>query len=157
VLSYDSHYGFFLITLTGFFSTMVVCSVAYVRSFIHSEKMTDDDIQDIITNTTEDILNICGVTDSTIPDITMAIRYTVLANTLIYLKTTGELAPTIKVGNGQRQNTPDKDIEKYQKLADELTQPYINVKKSSFESTFSSPSYVVSFSDTCNGGRHGRY
>lgn len=133
---------------------MVVCSVAYVRSFIHSEKMTDADIQNIITNTTEDILNICGVTDSTIPDITMAIRYTVLANTLINLKTTGELAASIRTPEWQQQNSTDKDIERYQKLADELTQPYINVKKSSFDSTFTSPSFVMSFTGIdCGGAR----
>ena len=136
---------------------MSVCSVAYVKSFIHSEKMTDEDILDIIDNTTDDVLKICGVMDSSIPDITMAIRYTALANTLRYLKTTGELAPSIKAGNSQRQNTPDQDIEKYQALANELTQPYIILKNSNFNSTFASPSYSRGISDTRCGGRHGYY
>lgn len=131
---------------------MTVCSVAYVRSFIHSEKMTDADIQNIIDNSTEDVLNICGVTDSSIPDITMAIRYTVLANVLINLKTTGELAASIKEPEWSQQNTTDKDIERYQKLADELTQPYRTLKNSTFNSTFSSPSFVVDFSGCHHGG-----
>jgi hypothetical protein len=119
--------------------------------------MSDADIQNIIDNTTDDILKICGVSDSTIPDITMAIRYTVLANTHRYLKTLGELAPSIKAGNSQRQNTPDQDIEKYQTLADELTQPYIILKNSNFNSTFASPSYSRGITDTRRGGRHGYY
>ncbi len=131
---------------------MTVCSVDYVRSFIHSEKITDVTIQSIIDNTTVDVLNICGVTDSTIPDITLAIRYTVLANVSIYLKTTGELAASVSSPEWKQQNTTDKDIERYQKLADELTQPYIVLKNSSFNSTYTSPSFVANFSCGRRGG-----
>ncbi|MEN6293509.1 MAG: hypothetical protein ABFD07_16035 [Methanobacterium sp.] len=116
--------------------------------------MTDADIQSIIDNSTDDVLDLCGVTDESIPDIALAVRYTVLANVLKYMKTTGELAPSIKAGNGQRQNTPDKDIETYQKLADEITQPYIILKRSTFNSTFSSPTFTMGF-NSCSGGSHG--
>ena len=127
---------------------MVVCSVDYVRSFIHSEKIIDATIQSIIDNTTEDVMNLCGVTDSTIPDITLAIRYTVLANVSIYLKTNGELAASVGTPEWKQQNTTDKDIERYQKLADELTQPYTILKNSNFNSTFTSPTFVENF--TCD-------
>lgn len=132
---------------------MSVCSVAYVKSFIHSEKMSDAEIQSIIDNTTDDILKICGVSDSSIPDITMAIRYMALANTLRYLKTTGELAPSAETPEYKQQNSTDKDIERYQQLADELTQPYIILKNSNFNSTFSSPSFIRSITSTDGGAR----
>lgn len=131
---------------------MVVCSIAYVKSYIHSEKLTDADIQDIIDNTTDDVLNICGVTDAAIPNITMAIRYTVLANVSRKLKTTGELAPSISTPEWKQTNSVDDDIEYYQAMADELTQPYKALKNLAFASSYTNHTFVLDFSGNCHGG-----
>jgi hypothetical protein len=127
---------------------MVLCSVDYVRSKIFT-KLTDLDISDTITETSEEVLASCGTTDETNQTVILAGKNAILAAVLTKMKTTGEAAASVKTGNSQRQNTTDTDIERYEKKADALIEQY----KSARYSTFSSPSYHTGFN--CHGGHHG--
>jgi hypothetical protein len=129
---------------------MALCSVDYVRSKIFSKTLTDSDIQDIITETSEDILSLCETTDESNPLVILAGKYAIRAAVLAKMKTTGELAASIKAGNSQRQNTADLDIERLEKKADIFIEKYRGVRGT----TFTSPSFSVGFSNH-HGGHHG--
>ena len=138
-----------LIYLSCFFQSMVLCSVDYVKSKIFSSTLTDLDISNIITETTDEVLARCETTDETNPLVILAGKYAILAAVLRKMKTTGEAAASVKTGNSQRQNTTDLDIETYEKKADY----YIEKYKNTVSYSFSSPSYHTGFN--CHGGSHG--
>ena len=140
-----------LIYLSCFFQSMVLCSVDYVKSKIFSSTLTDLDISNIITETSDEVLARCETTDETNPLVILAGKYAILAAVLRKMKTTGEAAASVKTGNSQRQNTTDLDIETYEKKADYYIEKYKNTVSVSY--SFSSPSYHTGFN--CHGGSHG--
>lgn len=125
---------------------MALCTVSYVRSKI-ATLLTDSDISDIIEETSSDILSICETTDETNPLIILAGKYAILAATLQKMKTTGELAASIKTPGSSIQNTADIDIDRFQKKADS----YIEKYRSSASYSFSSP--VLHYGFNCSGGQ----
>jgi hypothetical protein len=129
---------------------MALCSVDYIKSKIFYKTLTDSDILDIITETSEDILALCETTDESNPYVILAGKYAIRAAVLAKMKTTGELAASVKTGNSQRQNTADIDIERLEKKADVYIEKYRGVRST----TFSSPSFSVGFSNH-RGGHHG--
>lgn len=126
---------------------MALCTVAYVRSKIHTYTLDDQAISGIIDETSEDVLALCETTDESNPLVILAGKYAILAAVLSRMKTTGELAASVKTGNSQRQNTTDADIERYEKKAHELIDKYTDTRSYSF----SSPSFNYSFSNSCEG------
>lgn len=130
---------------------MALCTVSYVRSVI-TTRLTDEEIEDIIDNTGGDVLEECGTTLETHPLVILAGKNAILAATLRKMKTTGEMAASISTGNGQRQNTTDKDIEDYTRESKKFIAQYTSTSSYSY----SSPSIHCGFtSDTICGGRHG--
>ena len=130
---------------------MALCDVDYVRAHIYTGTLSDADITAIITEVTEDVLAQCNTTLETDPLVILAGKYATLAAVLTRMKTTGEMAASVTTGNGQRQNTTDVDIERYEKKAHACIAQYNSY--SSF--SFSSPSMHQGL--TSNGGCHGRY
>ena len=130
---------------------MALCDVDYVRAHIHTGTLSDEAITDLITEITEDILAQCNTTSESNPLVILAGKYATLAAVLTRMKTTGEMAASVTTGNGQRQNTTDVDIERYEKKAHACIAQYNSY--SSF--SFSSPSMHQGL--TSNGGCHGRY
>lgn len=131
---------------------MALCSVDYIRSYI-STSLTDLDILNIINETSDDVLDLCETTDETNPLIILAGKYASRAAVLAKMKTTGELAASVKTGNSQRQNTADIDIERLEKKADSFIEKY----RSARSSTFTSPSFSIGFENHHHGGHHGLY
>ena len=103
---------------------------------------------DLIASTKQDVLDLCGVADDSNSNISLAVKYSVLAAVLRYLKTTDELAPTYETPGSKTQRTTDKDIDFWQAKADKITQPYENAKVEMM-SLYSSPSCHVGFD--CGG------
>lgn len=128
---------------------MALCTVDYVRSKI-TTILTDSDIEDIIDETSSDILAQCETTVETNPLVILAGKYAILAATLSKMKTTGEMAASIKTGNSQRQNTTDVDIERYEKKS----QSFIEQYRSASSYSFSSPSYNAGFTHHSHHGGH---
>ncbi len=128
---------------------MALCTIDYVKSKIKYTSLTDLEVSDIIDEVSEEILLECGTTDETNPKVILAGRYAILAAVLTKMKTTGELAANITTGNGQRQNTTDQDIERYEKKSKEKIAEYLNI----VNTTFSSPSFYSGFD--CHGGHRG--
>ena len=128
---------------------MALCTVDYVRSKV-TTKLTDSELQDIIDETGNDVLDLCGTTDETNPIIILAGKNAILADVYRKMKTTGELAASVSTGNAQRQNTTDKDIDFYQIKAES----YISQYKSASSYSFSSPAFHVGFGSH-HGGHHG--
>ncbi len=120
---------------------MVLCSIDYVRSKIFTSSLTDLDISNIISETSEDILTLCETTDETNPLIILAGKYAILAAVLRKMKTTGEMAASVKTGSTQRQNTTDADIELYERKADALISKYMAARST----TFTSPVFHAGF------------
>lgn len=129
---------------------MALCDVDYVRAQIHTGTLSDADITNIITETSADILTECNTTLETNPLVILAGKYAILAAVLTRMKTTGEMSASVTIGNGQRQNTTDIDIARYEKKS----QAYIARYNSSSAYVFSSPSYQCGFNSHC-GGHHG--
>lgn len=113
---------------------MVLCSIDYVRSKIFTSSLTDLDISSIISETSEDILTLCETTDETNPLIILAGKYAILAAVLRKMKTTGEMAASVKTGSTQRQNTTDADIALYEKKAESFIMKYTSARSSIFSS-----------------------
>jgi len=144
-------FGFWVIYSQWLFSDVALCTVDYVRSKI-TTILTDSDIEDIIDETSSDILAQCETTVETNPLVILAGKYAILAATLSKMKTTGEMAASIKTGNSQRQNTTDVDIERYEKKS----QSFIEQYRSASSYSFSSPSYNAGFTHhSHHGGHHG--
>lgn len=139
---------FLVIYVSSFFCIVASCTVDYVRSMIETKTLDDSKIQDIIDFTTDTVLAQCGVSDDSDSNIALAVQFSVLANVTRKMKITGELAPSIKTGNSQRNNSADVDISNYQQMANTYMSPYIAQK-----STYSNPS--MSYGLTTSGGRHG--
>lgn len=132
---------------------MALCDVDYVRAHIYTGTLSDEDIADTIAEVTEDILAQCNTTSEANPLVILAGKYATLAAILTKMKTTGEMAASVKTANAQRQNTTDVDIERYEKKS----QYYINQYNSASASSFSSPSFHVGLTHTHCRGRHGHY
>jgi hypothetical protein len=128
---------------------MVVCSVDDIRAEI-TTRLTDLDLTYIITKAYNRVLRSTGEADDTNPDIQLAVEYTACVITLRKMKTTGELA-SVSTANSKRQDTPDKDIEYYQGMANAIIGKYQSIRSS----TFSSPSFHAGFSSHHHGGHHG--
>lgn len=104
---------------------MSLCSVADIRAKIYTE-MTDYDIEDIINEVSEEVLELAGTTDISNSRIQLAGKYAAYAATLRRMRTTGELAASIKFGNSQQQNTIDADIAFYDQKSDLYIKKYKN-------------------------------
>jgi hypothetical protein len=128
---------------------MAMCSPDYVRSKIKTTTLTDLDISNIITETSEEVRARCGTTDETNPIIILAVKYAVLAATLTRMKTTGELT-SLRTANSQRTDTPDIDIKRYEQKSEALIEEFKRINSY----TFSSPSFTTGFSSH-HGGHHG--
>jgi hypothetical protein len=143
-------FEFWVIYSQRLFSDVALCTVDYVRSKI-TTILTDSDIKDIIDETSSDILTQCETTVETNTLIILAGKYAIIAATLSKMKTTGEMAASIKTGNSQRQNTTDIDIERYEKKSQSFISQYLEVNSH----TFSSPSFNAGFTHHHHGGHNG--
>jgi len=103
---------------------MVLCSVADVRARIYSKTLTDTDLTALIASTSEDVLDMAGATDETNTDLKIAGKNAAFAATLRMMKSTGELAASIKMGNSQQNNSPDSDIQAYEAKSKEYIEKY---------------------------------
>lgn len=103
---------------------MVLCSVADVKSRIYTSTLSDDDILDIITDVSIEVLGLAESTDETNTFLILAGKNASCAATLRRMRTTGEMAANKKRGNSQEQNTIDQDIKDYEAKAESLIQKY---------------------------------
>lgn len=102
---------------------MALCSVADVRARIYT-KMTDADITALIASVSSDVLDMAGGTDESNPYLKIAGKNAAWAATLMRMKSTGELAASIKFGNSQQNNSPDSDINTYEAKSTEYIEKY---------------------------------
>jgi len=103
-----------------------ICSVEDIRTVINTYTLSDDDLQSILDLAHQEVFSKAGSTDENNPDLQLAIRYTACAYTLKKMRTTGELAASVKLGNDTRQNSPDKDIQTYEDNASYHIRKFLN-------------------------------
>ena len=103
---------------------MALCTFADVRAVVYTKTLTDADITAIISSVSDDILGMAGTTDESNAYLIIAGKNAAYAATLRRMKTTGELAATIKMGNSQQNNSPDSDIKVYEAKAEEYIEKY---------------------------------
>lgn len=103
---------------------MALCTYADVRAVIYSKTLTDADITAIISSVSDDVLGMAGTTDESNAYLIIAAKNAAYAATLRRMKTTGELASSIKFGNSQQNNSPDADIKAYEAKAEEYIGKY---------------------------------
>jgi hypothetical protein len=103
---------------------MALCSVADVRAVIYTKTLTDADITAIISSVSDDVLGMAESTDETNTYLIIAGKNAAYAATLRRMKSTGELAASIKFGNSQQNNSPDSDIKAYEAKSIEFIEKY---------------------------------
>ena len=112
---------------------MALCSVADVKARIYTSTLSDEDVLDIITETSAEVLGLAESTDESNTFLILAGKNSACAATLRRMRTTGEMAASKKRGNAQEQNTIDQDIKDYDAKAESLIQKYKDsVKYSNF-------------------------
>jgi len=126
---------------------MVLCSVADVKARIYTSTLSDEDILDIITEASAEVLGLAESTDESNTFLILAGKNSACAATLRRMRTTGEMAASKKRGNAQEQNTIDQDIKDYDAKAESLIQKY---KDSVKYSNFSIPSGRMGFGTVDN-------
>lgn len=121
---------------------MTVCTVADVKAVINTYTLSDEEIQSVINSAHQDIYDKTGSTDESKPDMKLAIRFTAYAYTLRKMKTTGELAASVKIGNDTRQNSPDKDIQTYEEYANYHVRKFLDAAQyDNFDGIFGRSGY----------------
>lgn len=115
---------------------MVLCSVADVRAVVYTKTLTDADITALIASVSSDVLGMAGSTDETNAYLVIAGKNAAYAATLRRMKSTGELAASIKYANSQQNNSPDSDIKAYEAKSEEYIERF---KESSRLLNFSLP------------------
>lgn len=103
---------------------MALCSVADVKARIYTSTLSDEDILDIITETSAEVLGLAESTDESNTFLILAGKNSACAATLRRMRTTGEMAANKKSGNAQEQNTIDQDIKDYEVKAATLIQKF---------------------------------
>ena len=126
---------------------MALCSVADVKARIYTSTLSDEDILDIITETSAEVLGLAESTDESNTCLILAGKNSACAATLRRMRTTGEMAASKKRGNAQEQNTIDQDIKDYDAKAESLIQKY---KDSVKYSNFSIPAGRMGFGTVDN-------
>jgi hypothetical protein len=104
-------------------NNVVLCSVDDVRTRIQTS-LTSLEITYIISDVSREVLTLAKSTDESNALIILAGKNAAWAATIRRMKTTGEMAASVKTANSQRQNTSDQDIEYYESEKRRLIQEY---------------------------------
>lgn len=102
---------------------MVLCSVTDVQTRIKTS-LSVLEIANIIIDASSEVLTLANTADESNSLIILAGKNAAWAATLRKMKTTGEMAASVKTANSQRQNTADQDIEYYESEKRRLIQEY---------------------------------
>lgn len=103
---------------------MSLCSVAEVRAEVQTS-LSDADITSLITRVSNSVATQTGgSTSSTDTLLNLACIHLTVSAVLRKMRTTGELAARVKIGNAEQQNTIDQDIQAHETEAAKYMKKY---------------------------------
>lgn len=105
---------------------MALCSVDEVKAEVNPRSLTADDISALIERTSKAVaaLTGCSVDDSGNDLLNLACIHLTAAAVLRKMRTNGELAARVKIGNSEQQNTIDQDIKDHEAEAMKFIKKY---------------------------------
>jgi len=111
---------------------MVLCSVEEVRAEVNPRSLTDEDISALIVRTSKAVATQTGgsADASSTALLNLACIHLSAAAVLRKMRTNGELAARVKMGNAEQQNTIDQDIQDHQAQAASYIKKYRNSTRS---------------------------
>lgn len=101
---------------------MSLCSVDEVRAEVNPRSLTDEDITNLITRVTRSVEALSGGTSGEL--LSLACVHLTAAAVLRKMRSNGELAARVKMGNCEQQNTIDQDIQDHETEAAKYMKKY---------------------------------